>query len=200
MIKNIILDMGGVIIDYNPRNIIKNYTDDPIISDKIRKELFESPYWLMFDAGIIDEKKLYNEVAGNVYASIRPLLMEIIATWYHHLPELPIGDLVEKFKVKGYKLYLLSNASVQFAYYRDNIKVLADFHGIYVSGFHQLIKPSYFIYYDFLKEFQLDPAQCLFIDDVVQNIEGARKAKIAGIVHDGDLAHLGAKLCEMGVL
>lgn len=193
-------DMGGVIIDYNPLNIVKNYSEDPIIQDKIQKELFESPYWLMFDAGVIDEDQLYQEVSANVYASMRPLLKEVIASWYNYLPEFPIADLIGKLKDKGYNLYLLSNASIQFENYRDNISVLKDFQGIYVSGFHRLIKPGYFIYHDFLKEFKLEPRECLFIDDVYENVEGAVKAGMKGIVHDGDLDHLANSLTEAGVL
>ncbi len=200
MIRNIIFDMGGVIIDYNPKNIVEHYTSDPIVGEKIRKELFESPYWVMFDAGVIDEDQLYQEVATNVYASMRPLLKDVISGWYNYLPELPIGELVGQLKEKGYDLYLLSNASVQFDNYRDNITLLKDFKGIYVSGFHKLIKPGYFIYHDFLEEFKLDPSECLFIDDVLENVEGASKAGIKGIVHDGDIAHLIAKLKEAGVL
>ena len=200
MIKNIVFDMGGVIIDYTPRNIVKNYSDDPIIQDKIKEELFDSPYWLMFDAGVIDEDQLYQEVSANVYASMRPLLKEVITSWYKYLPEFPIADLIGKLKDKGYDLYLLSNASIQFENYCDNISVLKDFKGIYVSGFHRLIKPGYFIYHDFLEEFKLEGKECLFIDDVYENVEGAGKAGMKGIVHDGDLDHLATTLTESGLL
>ena len=200
MIKNIVFDLGGVIVDYNPQNIMKNFTDDQIVAQKIRTELFESPYWLMFDAGTIDENQLYQEVAPNVYASMRPLLKEVIGNWYKYLPEFPIADLIGELKAKGLDLYLLSNASVQFANYRDKISVLKEFSGIYVSGFHQLIKPGYFIYADFLKEFNLDPEECVFVDDIQENVDGASKAGIRGIVHDGDVEHLKTKLQETGVL
>ncbi len=200
MIKNIVFDFGGVIVDYNPEQIIRNYTDDDIEVAKLKKELFDSPFWEMFDAGAITQEQLQKNVEANVYAHQRELVGQIIDSWYLHLPEYPVEKLIHRLKAKGYAIYLLSNASIQFELYQNNIAILKEFDGIYVSGFHRLLKPSYFIYQDFLKTFDLQGEECLFIDDVEANVQGALNIKMAGIVHDGDVANLENKLKKIGVL
>lgn len=200
MIKNIVFDFGGVIVDYTPENIIKAYTDDSLAIDKLSKELFGSQAWEMFDAGIISQEQVEAVVKGNVYSHLRPLVSQILDSWYEHLPPYPIEGLIEELKEKGYGIYLLSNASVQFEKYQANIPALKLFDGLYVSGYHKMLKPSYSIYKDFLNEFTLKPEECLFIDDKAENIEGAQAIKMTGIVHNGDVDQLEAKLKEEGLL
>ena len=99
-----------------------------------------------------------------------------------YMPPFPDSEeLVKKAKQAGYPIYLLSNAGQDFHEYSKGIPALSYFDGFYVSSDHKLLKPEREIYLSFLDMFSLNAEDCLFIDDMQVNIDGAKNVGMDGI-------------------
>ena len=84
-------------------------------------------------------------------------------------------EFCEYIKNKGYGIYILSNASDRFHQYFPRFLPLDFFNGVAVSSDIHMIKPYEGIYKYILEKYKLNPEECLFIDDRLENIEGAKK-------------------------
>ncbi len=92
---------------------------------------------------------------------------------------------VKECKKQGHKCYILSNWNTEsFAYMREKkeYKKLFDlFDGILISGEHKCLKPESLIYFKLIRQFKLNPNECIFIDDQKENIDAAKKMDIHAI-------------------
>ena len=69
MIKNIVFDMGNVLLEWVPENIVKRFVDDPERVEKLAKTIFESEIWHKFDANEVTGEDVRN-YAKNSWAKI----------------------------------------------------------------------------------------------------------------------------------
>ena len=96
------------------------------------------------------------------------------------------------------RLYILSNAGFSFHKFSYKIKYIDRFSGIMVSAEERLMKPDPAIYRRLCERFSLEASECLFIDDLQRNIDGAQKAGLAGYCfQDGDVARLRSYLAGL---
>ncbi|MGN0521681.1 MAG: HAD family hydrolase [Eubacterium sp.] len=178
-IKNIILDMGNVLLDYNPDIPLNAFCSCEESKRIIKKELFEGPEWIQGDLGLITNEERYNGVSRRVPNCYHCELKECVDKW--DICMTPIEGAKEfcnYIKLKGYKIFILSNASSDFYNYFPKYFDIAFFDGIVVSSDLHIIKPDYGIYEYLLKTYSLDPKECLFIDDRADNINGAKRLGI----------------------
>ncbi len=188
MKKIFIFDMGNVIIKWDPNYIICQFTDDPIVHQIIKNELFASKYWLMFDHGTITKDNLKIKVNQSINPKYHQITNDIIDNWYRHAPVIDeMHELIKMLHDHGHKIYLLSNTSIQFDEYKDSIPTFKYFSGFYISARTKLVKPTKEIFVDFLKTFNLKAGNCIFIDDINENVEGAKLVGIDGYCFDGDV-------------
>ncbi len=108
-------------------------------------------------------------------------------------------ELIRRLKQAGYGIYLLSNTGQRYYEFRKNIPALRWFDGEFISADWKLLKPEPEIYRAFCQYFHLVPAQCLFVDDLAQNVYGAQRAGMKGVVFYGDPGDLERRLREYGV-
>ena len=99
-------------------------------------------------------------------------------------------QLCQEYKQKGYHFYLLSNCSLQFNQYYQTKSIFQHLEGLYISAAHQKIKPNLDIFEDFLKEYHLQANECFFVDDLKENVEGAKKIGMQGLVYHGNVQEL----------
>ena len=71
-----------------------------------------------------------------------------------------------------------------------NVVKFKYFDDFYVSAYNHLLKPDLQIYKHFLTKFNLKAKECIFIDDILVNVEGANKVGMKGYLYDGDINHL----------
>lgn len=200
MIKNIVFDMGGVLIDFDTERYTAQFVPDAEDRALIRRELFRSVEWVQMDRGVISDAEAVSAVCARLPERLHQAVRDILDNWHQDVPPLDgIYDLVEELKGKGYRIYLLSNTSARFHSFRKNIPALRFFDGEFISADHHLIKPEPGIYRCFLEEFGLEGAECVFIDDTPLNVEGAMQCGIKGIVYHGDPGLLRQQLQELGV-
>lgn len=200
MIKNIVFDMGKVLIEFDADRYTARFVPDPADYGLIQRELFRSVEWVQMDRGSITDEEAIEAVCSRLPARLHQPVRDILDNWHQDIPPLDgIYDLVKELKEKGYGIYLLSNTCSRFHSFRKNIPALRFFDGEFISADHHLVKPEPGIYEKFLETFALEGDQCVFIDDVPLNVEGAVRCGIHGVVYHGDPDLLRRQLRQMGV-
>lgn len=183
-ITTIVFDIGRVLFEYNPGKIIDTILPKTSHRDAYMAHLFLAEIWQELDRGMITEAQAIATLAqissDSEWANGLPLLLD------RFVYEL---DLIEKSKSiflsvqKRYPVYLLSNfQSDPFDKLVQAHPFLALANGAVVSAKIRMMKPEPAIYTHLLTTYSLNSAETLFIDDLVENIEGAKAAGMHGIV------------------
>lgn len=201
MIRNIVFDMGQVLIRWRPEEMLERFDLSQEEKTMLLQELFWSPEWIAQDRGIITEADMIARVSARLPETLHGTVEEVIKAWYvWHLTPMPgMAELVRKLKEKGYGIYLLSNASTALRGYFPRIPGSEYFDGLMVSAEEKLLKPQHEIYERLYERFGLVPEQCVFIDDSPANIEGAMLTGMQGIVFRGDTERLLRELLALGI-
>ncbi len=182
MIKNIIFDLGNVLIEYSPEKFISKFVAKKN-QERFYKRVFKEQEWQDLDRGILeyDEAiKIFTKDLPEEKESIEKLFKENIQGVLFPIEE--NLKLLPKLKEKGYKLYILSNFHKEaFLEIEKKCEFKKYFDGKIVSYDVKLLKPEKEIYEGLLKKYNLNPEETLFIDDTLVNIESAKKLGILTI-------------------
>ena len=200
MIKNIVFDMGNVLVRFDPELFMDRYSLTGEDRRLIRNEVFRSVEWTMLDRGVIDEKIAEQHILPRLPERLHDAARGLIETWDD--PIVPVEgmlELLQALKAKGYRLYLLSNAATRQPIYWARAEASKLMDGALISAEVKLLKPDPQIYRTFLHKFALRPEECVFIDDTPINVEGALYENMAGIVFNMDVAALAESLHALGV-
>lgn len=182
MIKNIIFDVGRVLVEYDPVEYMRKrgYTNKE--QEIIRKAIFQSPLWLVADRGPIETEELIEGFVANA-----PEHEELIRDAYGHAEEtiweMPYTmEWIKGLKDQGYKLYVLSNYGKDlYERTKDKMPFLPYMDGVVFSHQCHLMKPEWEIFKYLCDTYSLLPSESVFFDDLAENIEAARNYGIHGI-------------------
>jgi len=201
MIRNIVFDMGNVLVRFDPdRFIDREGIKNPADRELVRRELFQSVEWAQMDMGVLTEDTMEPIVLPRFPERLRPQVSRMLRNWAYPREMMPgMEELVRQLKESGYGIYLLSNASVAQPHYWGEMPISECFDGELVSAFVKVIKPNPVIYRLFTEEFRLKEEECLFIDDLPANVAGAIACGWQGIVFHSDPEELVTKMREKGV-
>ena len=200
-IKNIIFDLGGVIIDWNPEYLYSKEIPD----SKERKFFFENVCPMEWnenqDAGYPLAQATEDRIA------LFPAYEKWIKMYYGRWEEMLGGaildtvSLLEKFvQHPNYKVVALTNWSAEtFPIAQERFEFLQWFEGILVSGEEKMRKPFPEIYTLCLERFSLVAEESLFIDDNLNNIKAAEAQGIE-CIHFKSPAQLAKALTEKKIL
>ena len=198
--KNIILDMGNVLLEYNPDICLNHFLENSEDRAIIKKELFEGPEWIQGDLGYLTDSERFDGVSKRVPERLHSKLKACVEEWHMCMVPVPgAKEFCDHAKEKGFRLYVLSNASNSFYDYFPRFAPLDYFDGIVVSCDIHIIKPDIRIYQYLLEKYHLQPEECFFIDDREENVEGAKGAGIDGAVFSGDYRETGNRLKDLTV-
>ena len=180
-IKNVIFDLGGVLIDWNPEYVYL----DVFNGDREKMKWFFDEICTMDwnenqDAGYPLEKATEERV------KLFPEYEEWIRIYYGRWEEMlgnqidgTVAILKQLIDNPNYKVVALTNWSAEtFPVALERFDFLHWFEGIVVSGTEKMRKPFNEIYELTLNRFNIEAAQSLFIDDNARNIEAAKKMGI----------------------
>lgn len=175
MIKNIIFDIGNVILQFDIKEVIPNFTKKESEKQFIINNIINSPEWLQYsliDTGFISREQAI-EIVEDRTNHINDELIEKF--WYRYNDYSFINDnvidIIKELKEKDYKIYLLSNIN-PYTFEFVNKSGLFDFVDGYVLSYQEhKIKPYKAIYNVLLERYNLIPNESVFIDDNKNNIE-----------------------------
>ena len=201
MIKNIVFDMGGVLIRWKPEEILGQFDLSPEEMEILNRELFYGIEWMKQDRGILTGDGVAEAVCARVPEHLWETVKSMVYGWYQQylIPMPGMAELVRELKSNGYHIYLLSNASLALRRYFPRIPGSECFEKLLVSAEEKLLKPSHEIYERLYEKFELTPGECWFIDDSPANVEGAILTGMGGTVFYGDVARLRRELHRAGI-
>lgn len=175
MKKIIVFDFGGVLIDWDPRYFYRTVFSSKQEMEWFLKNVCNTPWNLRHDSGILFEDN-WQDLAAQY-----PQYTRQIKQYYTGWPQMLNGEIpgshtiVDELKAHGYTLYGLTNWSAQtFPIAYKRFEVLRKMDGIVVSGEEKCIKPDAEIFKRLLMRYQLQAADCIFIDDNADNIAAAK--------------------------
>ena len=195
MVKNIVFDFGGVLLDWNPRYLFKGYFSDDTEMEHFLADVCTPERNSELDCGFPFAEWVRK------YQKMYPEYSDAIALYHTGWPKmlgglLPDGAaLLRDMKSAGYGIYGLTNWSAETICYAyeafGDLKPLFD--GIVVSGEEKTLKPGPEIYRILLDRYSLRPEECVFLDDSRQNVDGAIAVGINGVLYD-DIARVRSEL------
>ena len=183
MIRNIIFDLGNVIISYNQEQIINNFTKKEEEIKYIYDEIFHAPEWELMDLGNITNDEAIEVINKRNEFKYQKLTDNFLHEWYKEQEiNRDIVEIAKKLKRNGYKLFVLSNmANLTYEYFKKD-EFFSLCTGIIISAHEHLIKPDEKVFRLLLDKYKLNAEECLFIDDdpSEQNYKTANKIGIQG--------------------
>jgi len=193
MYDNIIFDMGGVLLDFSEARLMEHYFGQ--LSEEAQRQvhgaIFGSGVWRRMDRGDFDETGTVREICAMLPEALHSSIEAMIPNYFEAMPPLPANEIIPLLKARGQRVFLLTNAPLAFHREKHRLPTLHLFDGVFASCDVGLLKPDPAIYRAFLREFGLRAEDCLFIDDVRANIEGAAMVGMAGHCYeDRDLERL----------
>lgn len=182
-IDTIIFDLGGVLIDWNPRYVYRKIFKTEEEVEWFLQNVATSEWNENQDAGYPLHKATEELIAK--HPDWEPEIKAYYGRWLEMLGD-AIHETVEvlkKLKKTGkYKLYALTNWSAEtFPHALERFEFFKLFDGVVVSGAEKMRKPSAEFYQILLNRYKLDPSKTIFIDDSLRNVKGAEAVGVAGI-------------------
>ena len=183
MIRNIIFDIGNVLVDFCWRQHIGGcgYTGE--LQERLGAAMMQSAAWHEFDRGVWTERQVLDAMIGNdpelereirhVFADLSTLIREYPGT----------KDWIRSLKAGGSKVYFLSNFPEKVEREAaDQLAFLDLADGGILSHRVKTVKPEPEIYRLLLDRYGLEPDGCVFLDDSPANIRAAGELGIRGIL------------------
>ena len=201
MYKNIIFDYGQVIISFDPYYMTKVYVEDEKTAQELSEIIFDRVYWDKLDNGSISDEEVKAAFKKRIPDEYYDTACKVYDNWYYNNPMIEgTGELIKELKMRGARIYLLSNISIGFSQNYMKIpkvsEILSLFDGLVFSGPIGLNKPNKEIFDYLLKKYNLMAEDCVFIDDSEKNIIGANAVGINTIHFTGDTEKLRKELIK----
>lgn len=189
MIRNIIFDIGGVLLDYNP----KTYLDKLNIEEGKRKELndiiFHNQKWKDCLNGFITNSELIEYlIKENLkYKNEIEQILSKNNLKYMLPPKQEMIEYYKSLKQKEYKIYLCSNITEDtYNYIKDSFEIIQVADGGVFSCFENISKPNVEIYQKLIEKYNLDIEKSILIDDTKRNIISANDIGLKGILFNNN--------------
>ncbi|MBR6402467.1 MAG: HAD family phosphatase [Eubacterium sp.] len=200
MIKNIVFDVGDVLVDFGYRRYMQDLGFDEETVDFLSENMVLTEFWHELDLGVRTEAEAV-ETFTKKYPQYKD---EIIKFWDQIefiVEEYPYAEpLVLKLKELGYGVYILSNYPIETAErHWPKFKFLPHTDGHIISAYEKVTKPDEGIYRLLESRFGIDLKECIFVDDRQVNIDAANSYGMTAIQFKGLDDLLGKLSTELGV-
>jgi putative hydrolase of the HAD superfamily len=188
MIKNVVFDLGNVLISFKPAEYFEKNNYPEAIKATILTDIFGSREWLMLDSGEISTREAIESISTR-----SSLKKEEIAHIFNLRTDLmfpldPNVRILPELKKRGFKLYYLSNFPIDiFEEVKSGYYFFKYFDGGLISAEAKYSKPDKRIYEILIERYSLVPEECLFIDDLELNVISAQAVGMKGLFTNGSL-------------
>jgi len=202
MIRNVVFDMGMVLLDYDPMLPCYRHARDWDVAGKLCDAIFRTTeWWRLIDGGLMTDKEYLKEAQGRLETpELKALAAEVLSDWWHDalFPKSGMKALVGDLLDAGVPVYVLSNVGFSFSEFCHKIPHFDRFSGAVLSCEEKLSKPEPELYRILCRRYSLVPEETIFVDDLERNIEGAQSIGMQGhLFADGDVARLRARLSDL---
>ena len=187
MIKNIVFDIGNVLVKFQPDQAMRELGIEEEKIPKMAQATYSNPIWGELDRGVIPEAEIIDKMV-----TVAPEYEEEIRLFFRDGKDKVVKTYpyakawIEELQQNGYKVYLLSNYPEN--YFELHRKSQLDFanvvDGMIISGMVKMVKPNTDIYECLFDTYNLKSEECVFLDDRPENIEGGEKLGMRGIVFE----------------
>lgn len=184
MIRNIVFDIGNVLFGYEPTYILQKLLPENEFHNDYLTHFINAQYWQDLDRGTLEESSLVDLLSDKIPdPNLEDNLQVITQNFVYHLHLINDSRSLFLNLKRIYPLYLLSNfQAVPFSKLREIHPFLYQADGTIISAHHHLMKPEPAIYQKLFTTYSLTPDECVFIDDLPENIAAAKNAGMHGIV------------------
>lgn len=186
MIRNVVFDFGNVFVRWSPGEVIKRCFGLPAGTPGNRDRavaLFRTPVWLALNRGqltVPEAQHIYRTEHGLTEDESQALFFHVMD---HEVPIDGTADIARRLKQAGFRIFgLTDNVREIVAHLRESYGFYGLLEGVVVSADIGVLKPDRRIYEHLLSSFSLQPGETLFLDDIPANVEGARQARMEGLV------------------
>ena len=173
---DIILDMGNVLLEWNKdkilRGVVKTEKDYMILD----KAIFQSGLWERLDLGTLTREELVLKVVSMIGSIYQENVQEVVWNWPSYIEiYTEVFPLLARLKEKGHRIFVLSNTSpVFYELLEEQLSPLNEIlDGFVLSCDIKAIKPDPKMFEEILRKYELDPANCVFLDDIAYNTKMA---------------------------
>lgn len=172
MIKNIIFDVGGVILKGHPSDVLESIDIDKELKEEVINKFFSN--WSNLDLGLVTLKEKFDKCnfSFDMTDELKDILINCFK--YREFNE-DILELIHTLKINNYNLYILSNNNFDTVEYLRSLDFYKDIAGDCYSCFYHVSKPDKEIYEILINKYDLDVFSSLFIDDSLKNIDMANE-------------------------
>ncbi len=187
MIKNVVFDVGNVLVCYRWRALMDELGFPKDLQEVFAEKVFGNPFWIELDRGVIDEKDVIAKIRGEIseygdeFDRIWDNIDRLVEPYDYAV------SMIDTLRKRGFRVYLLSNYPVSMFELHTRcgrFPFLEHVDGKVVSAYVKLVKPDREIYEYLLNQYDLEVQECVFSDDRLENVEGARKVGMKGILFE----------------
>ena len=195
MIKNVIFDMGNVILAYDPIQACLRHGGTRENAEKLCSAIFRSPRWgECVDGGLMTDLEYIPDAQSRLDTwELKGMAAKVLRDWWHDglYPITGMDQLIKELLDAGVGLYILSNVGYSFPKFSYKIPYFDRFSGVMLSCEEKLRKPDPKLFLRLCDRYHLKPEECLFVDDLSSNVDGAHQAGMQGHVFaDYDIGQL----------
>jgi 2-haloacid dehalogenase len=183
-VETVIFDLGGVLIDWNPRYLYGHLFDDADEMEAFLAEVCNDQWHRGHDLGE-DIRESCQRLART-----HPRYSDMIMAWAERGEEMIAGqfdenvEVLNTLKIMGVPCYALSNMEPDlFIIRRARFPFMEWFDGHVISGFEGVAKPDHLIFEILLERYRLEPDKSVFIDDSARNVEAARELGMNAVLY-----------------
>ncbi len=182
MIKNIIFDVGKVLVSYDPDGYMESLGFDEETRAAVNGAMFNNKLWDVSDQGLYSIAECLDKFIAEAPA-YETQIRQAHATVGKAIELYPYAmDWLKALKERGYKLYVLSNYSEHMMNQtKEKLKFLSLVDGAVFSYECKLMKPSGKMYEHLCQKYSLNCSECVFVDDRLENVEGAQRSGIVAV-------------------
>ena len=178
---DIIPDMGNVLLEWDKDKILQGISDTKKDYLMLDKTIFQSGLWERLDLGTMTREELVLKVVSMIGRTYQKKVEEVIWNGPSYIDiYTEVFPVLSELKKKGHRIFVLSNTSKVFYDLLEEqlspIKELLD--GFVLSCDIKAIKPDLAMFKGILDKYQLDPVNCVFLDDIEDNTNAAEKLGI----------------------
>mgnify|MGYP000943266976 FL=1 len=178
---DIILDMGNILLEWNKDKILQGVSDTKEEYLVLDKTIFQSGLWEKLDLGTMTREELVLKVVSMIGSTYQKKVEEVIWNWPSYIDiYTEVFPVLSELKKKGHRIFVLSNTSkVFYDLLEDQLSPLKELlDGFVLSCDIKAIKPDLAMFKEILDKYQLNPTNCVFLDDIEDNTSAAEKLGI----------------------